>query len=93
MALNLADGATVGLDCNFVQAFDGQGTGMFARPLATDKIIERLTKILGSIKEKRKSNTIVCFTSHFRRCHGNQNNKPNKLNFLYNDNSLDSNQY
>ena len=43
----------------FIQAFDGEGVGLFARPLATEKMMKKLIKILKSIKEERKKHCVL----------------------------------
>mmetsp|Transcript_9956 Transcript_9956/g.15138 ORF Transcript_9956/g.15138 Transcript_9956/m.15138 type:complete len:146 (+) Transcript_9956:56-493(+) len=43
----------------FVQPFDDQGVGLFAKPLITEKMMKKLLKILKAIKEERKKHTIL----------------------------------
>lgn len=43
----------------FVKVFDDSGVGLFARPLATEKILKKVLKILKHIKTERKKYCIM----------------------------------
>ena len=43
---------------DFISGFDDEGVGVFARPLATEKIMKKILKILKQIKNERKKHGI-----------------------------------
>eukprot|EP01084_Bolivina_argentea_P045908 84497_1 len=44
---------------SFVTAFDDNGVGLFAQPLATEKMMKKMIKILKSIKSERKKHCVL----------------------------------
>ena len=44
---------------SFVCAFDDDGVGLFAKPLATEKMMKKIIKILKSIKTERKKHCVL----------------------------------